>query len=419
MVNRVPRCNVARIEVGQGCSDSSSICSSLSAIEETFSGADAQKLLSDHSINDFKAWNNGTFKHLVSLTPDGLIANHALVFKDDETSFHAISYCGLPYVGALACGNYRCVCRANEVFALRLSGPLSLEILEKASGDDLHDLEALEFAPMRIEGVQASFEVACVSSGFEPVYEVRGSLEHGREAFDAVCRVGEPMGMERAVLSDRSICRMPSEYVQMAVDFESSLHQYGEYRASFPYQMNCCGSVDPANTRARFRTPVECDWGWMAEFDHDFVGRQALEAEMLDPMRRHVMLEFDETDLAEVYRSQFTDKPYKFMDTPCSHRQSMGGHQDIVASSDGMIIGVSSCPAFNQRLHSVVSHAVLDLGEAEEGGEVLVRWGEFGERVIDLRAKIVMHPRSHGAPGRRNRDLETDRMSLCASEATR
>ena len=39
------------------------------------------------------------------------------------------------------------------------------------------------------------------------------------------------------------------------------------------------GSVDPADMRARFRTPVEVRWHNMAKFDHDFVGREALATE--------------------------------------------------------------------------------------------------------------------------------------------
>jgi hypothetical protein len=35
------------------------------------------------------------------------------------------------------------------------------------------------------------------------------------------------------------------------------------------------GSVDPANLRARFRTPVEVGWHRMCKFDHDFLGRAA------------------------------------------------------------------------------------------------------------------------------------------------
>src|SRR5262249_10292514 len=50
------------------------------------------------------------------------------------------------------------------------------------------------------------------------------------------------------------------------------------------------GSVDPADLRARFRTPVEVGWHRMCKFDHDFLGRAALESEVANPKRTVVTL---------------------------------------------------------------------------------------------------------------------------------
>lgn len=68
-------------EVGQSYFESSYIHAGLSGPEETFHGPDAAKLLSDGSINNVYKWKNGKCKHLVALTPDGLVANHALFLR--------------------------------------------------------------------------------------------------------------------------------------------------------------------------------------------------------------------------------------------------------------------------------------------------------------------------------------------------
>ena len=69
--------------------------------------------------------------------------------------------------------------------------------------------------------------------------------------------------------------------------------------------MHCTGSVDPANRRARHRTPVEVNWEWMAKFNHDFKGRAALEKEMQNPTRKLVTLEFNQEDIIDVYAAPF------------------------------------------------------------------------------------------------------------------
>ncbi len=55
--------------------------------------------------------------------------------------------------------------------------------------------------------------------------------------------------------------------------------------SGFNPPLNISGSVDPADTRARLRTPVEVGWTRAVKFDHDFIGRAALEEEVADPRR--------------------------------------------------------------------------------------------------------------------------------------
>ena len=110
----------------------------------------------------------------------------------------------------------------------------------------------------------------------------------------------------------------------------------------------------------------------MAKFDHDFVGREALEKEMADPKRKLVTLEFNPDGIADVIRSQFTDKPYKIIQFPCAEPQPCGGHQDYVTDKDGNVIGISSVPTYSSYFHAMISHTIIDVDKAKEGDEVLV-----------------------------------------------
>lgn len=394
-------------EVGQSYFESSYIHAGLSGPEETFHGPDAAKLLSDGSINNVYKWKNGKCKHLVALTPDGLVANHALFLKDDDNTYRTTAGCSVPYLMLLQSGNYQCEYTTRQIFIFQFSGPLSLTILEKATQSNLRDVKFLDFRPVRIPGIDAELEIARIGMSGTLAYELHGPAELGAQVYDYVYQIGKPMGMKRMGWKDYTVNHTFGGFAQMTVNFELSLYQSPEFCASAPFSMKCTGSVDPADLRARFRSPVECDWAWMAKFDHEFVGREALEAEIANPKRKLVTLEFNPDDLAEVYRSQYTEEPYKYMDMPCAEPQPCGGHQDYVTDGEGKVIGISAVPTYSSHFHTMIAHAILDVEQIEEGKEVLVQWGDYGKRIKNLRAKIARFPYIHGVMDNREYDLHT------------
>ena len=394
-------------EVGESYFKSAYIHAGLSGIEETFKGPDAVKLLSDNSINNVYKWKTGKCKHLVALTPDGLVANHALFFKDAEDTYRTTAGCSVPYIMGLQSGKYQCEYLSRQVFIHQVSGPLSLTILEKATQSDLRDVKFLDFRPVTIPGIDAELGICRIGMSGTLAYEIHGDIAAAPEVYDAIYQAGKPMGMKRMGWKDYTVNHTFGGFPQITVNFEVSLYQYPDFCASAPFPLVCKGSVDPADIRARFRTPLECDWAWMAKFDHEFVGREALEAEMADPKRKLVTLEFSSEDLADVYRSQFTDEPYKFMDMPCADPQPAGGHQDYVTDADGKVIGYSADPTYSSHFRTMISQAIVDISEAEEGREVLVQWGDFGGRIKNLRARIVKYPFIHGVQDNRDYDLST------------
>lgn len=394
-------------EVGESYFNSSYIHAGLSGAEETFRGPDAAKLLSDCSINNVYKWKAGKCKHLVALTPDGLVANHALFFKDSDDCFRTTAGCSVPYIMALQSGKYKCEYISRKVFIFQFSGPLSLTILEKATQSSLRDVGFLDFRPVTIPGIDAELKIVRIGMSGTLAYEIQGPAEIGPDVYDAIYQIGKPMGMKRMGWKDYTVNHTFGGFAQMTVNFELSLYQSPEFCASAPFSMKCTGSVDPADLRARFRSPVECDWEWMAKFDHDFVGREALEAEMANPKRRIVTLKFNADDLADVYRSQYTDEPYKYMDMPCAEPQPCGGHQDYVTDQDGNVIGISAVPTYSSHFKVMVSHAIIDVDKIEQGKEVLVQWGDYGKRIKNLRATIENFPYIHGVMDNRDYDLST------------
>ncbi len=394
-------------EVGESYFNSSYIHAGLSGAEETFSGPDAAKLLSDTNINNVYKWKAGKCKHLVALTPDGLVANHALFMKDDDNTFRTTAGCTVPYLMAMASGKYNVEHSTRMIFVFQFSGPLSLTILEKATQQDLRDVSFLGFRPVTIPGIDAELEIARIGMSGTLAYEIHGPAEFGPEVYDAIYQIGKPMGMKRMGWQNYTVNHTFGGFPQMTVNFELSLYQSPEFCASAPFQMHCTGSVDPADIRARFRSVPECDWEWMAKFDHEFVGREALEAELANPKRKVVTLKFNPEDQADVYRSQFTDEPYKYMAMPCAEPQPCGGHQDYVTDKDGNVIGISAVPTYSSHFKTTIAHAIIDVDKIEQGKEVLVQWGDYGKRIKNLRATIEKFPYIYGVMDNRDYDLST------------
>lgn len=393
--------------IGESYFVASYIHAGLSGAEETFAGPDAEKLLSDFSINDVTKWKEGKCKHLVSLDEKGYVTNHALFYKDSPTQFRTTAGCTVPYMAGIASGAYDVEHTVRNIFIFQLSGPKSLTIVEKAAQTDLHDVAFLQIVPLRMPGIDADLEFVRIGMSGTLSYEVHGPAEAGPAVYDKLYRIGKPMGLKRMGWKDYTINHTFGGNAQMTVNFELSLYADPEFCAGAPFLPEYTGSIDPANIEARFRTAVECRWDFMAKFNHDFVGRAALEAEVANPKRRVVSLELNPDDIADVIRSQFTDEPYKYIDFPCAQPQPAGGHQDWVTDMDGNVIGISANPTYSSHYKVMISHAVIDVDKIENGREVIIKWGDFGGKIKDLRATIAPFPYIHDVGDNRNFDTST------------
>jgi glycine cleavage system aminomethyltransferase T len=163
------------------------------------------------------------------------------------------------------------------------------------------------------------------------------------------------------------------------------------------------GSVDPLNIRARNRTPVEVRWHNMARFDHDFIGRDALAAEMANPKRTTVTLRWKADDVLDTYASLLRPgDAYKPVDLPYAPQRWPMAHADHV-TLNGREIGYSSGTIYSYAFREFLSLGCLDMDAANIGNEVLVQWGDHGGPIKNIRATVGRFP--YLAEGR-NSDID-------------
>ena len=121
-------------------------------------------------------------------------------------------------------------------------------------------------------------------------------------------------------------------------------------------------------------TPWDLGYGSYVKFDHDFIGREALERMADAEHREKVTLALDDEDVTRTIGTMFqkSDRA-KFMDWPAAV-YSM--HQYDKVMVDGETVGVSTWIAYSSNEGKMLTLAVLDAEYAEPGTEVTFVWGE-------------------------------------------
>ncbi len=363
-------------------------------------GPEALKFLADICVNSFANFPVGTGKHGIMCNEEGLVMQDGVLLRLGEDDF--ITYWMSPYIAyALKKGNYNA--RGEElmgtVFLFQIAGPRSLEVLETATGECLHDIKFMHHRMSSINGL----EVRILRMGMAGTlaYEVHGRIGDACPVYDAIFKAGEAFGIRKlgmhAYMMNHTEDGFPQAYYHFPypwgedrgfMEFLSSLG--GIIGASQAFR----GSMGP-DIRLRYRNPVELGWAGMIKFDHDFVGRKALEKEAANPRRTMVTLVWNTEDVMDVYASQFRPgEPYPPMDEP-SHFTFEGNRHTLYADQalkDGKAVGISSGRAYSYYFREMLSLASIDTVHAGLGNEVVVLWGDPGTRQKEIRAKVARFP---------------------------
>ena len=98
-------------------------------------------------------------------------------------------------------------------------------------------------------------------------------------------------------------------------------------------------------------------------------------------------------DVVDLYASMFRDgEDYSYIELPTSpHGRGNLGHADFVVRHD-KVVGVSSGTVYSYYYRKMISLCSIDVAAADIGTDVLVKWGEFGKPIRDLRATVARFP---------------------------
>jgi syringate O-demethylase len=355
-------------------------------------GPDAAKLLSHLAVNSFENFTVDKAKHFVPVTPEGYVIGDVILFHLAEDQFNLVGRApALNWITYHAeTGGYDATVELDQRWAMRtdgrrksyrfqVQGPNAMAVIEKALGGAPPELKFFTMTTVQIAGKS----VRALRHGMvgQPGWELFGPWEDEPAVHEALLEAGAEHGMRQAGGRAYSSNTLESGWIPSplpAVYSGESLKAYREWLPATGYEGSASigGSFSSDDIEDYYFTPWDLGYGSYVKFDHDFVGREALERIADDEHRQKVTLALDDDDVTAAIGTMFgKGDRAKFIDWPsavyCMHPFDR-------VTVDGETVGLSTWIGYSANEGKMLTLAVVDPEHAEPGTEVTFVWGEEG-----------------------------------------
>lgn len=352
-------------------------------------GPDVVRLLADYGVNTFSNFRINKAKQYVACDSRGFVIGDAILFFLDE---NRVSVVGRPPVAnwlefnALA-GRYDVHIDRDErsvvnpaqrrTYRYQIQGPNAEIILERVNGGALPEMQFFNMGHLTIAGRP----VRCLRHGMagEPGLEIWGPAGEAREVKEALLEAGQEFGLRLTGYRAYTTSTLEAGWIPSPLPAIYSSEEMRAYRewlpaTGFEAASSLGGSFYSPNIDDYYQTPWDLGYGRLIKFDHDFMGREALERRARDRHRKKVTLVWNNEDVVRVISSMFGEgKSAKFLEWPASHYATFP-FDKVVA--DEKLIGLSTYSGYNASEKAWLSLAMIDESAANVGAEVVLVWGE-------------------------------------------
>ncbi|HYK60883.1 MAG TPA: hypothetical protein VEV85_15740, partial [Bryobacteraceae bacterium] len=260
-------------------------------------------------------------------------------------------------------------------------------------------MDAINIAGRRVRALRHGMAGA-------PGLEVWGPYEEREEIRAAIVEAGKDFGLRQVGNRAYATNTLESGWIPSPLPAVYTGEKMKPYRQWLPAKSyegtgSIGGSFYSNNIEDYYMTPYELGYGPFVKFDHDFIGREALEKIAIEPQRKKVTFAWNGADVTKVFASMFEPGDvFKYIDLPLSNYTS-ASYDKIVKG--GKTIGVSMFAGYSYNERSMLSLGVVD-PNVEIGTEVTLVWGEEGggskkttverHRQIEIRAIVSPVPYS-------------------------
>jgi vanillate/3-O-methylgallate O-demethylase len=213
----------------------------------------------------------------------------------------------------------------------------------------------------------------------EPGMEIWGPYEDGPAVEQAILEAGEEFGIRPVGARAYATNTLESGWIPSplpAIYTGERMKAYREWLPADRYEAvgSIGGSFVSGDIEDYYLTPHALGYGFYVKFDHDFVGRDALEARADQPHWKKVTFEWNPDDVVRVGQSLFepAGNNFKFIDFPLSNYTS--ATYDAVLR-DGELVGYSMFSGYTSNDRAFLSLGTVD-PSVEVGDELTLVWGE-------------------------------------------
>jgi len=295
----------------------------------------------------------------------------------------------------------------RSCYRFQIQGPNAPQVLEKLNGGPLPEIKFFCMDAIRIAGRK----VRALRHGMAgaPGLEIWGPYEEREEIRAAIVAAGKDFGLYEVGARAYATNTLESGWIPSPLPAVYTGEKMKAYRqwlpaASYEGTGSLGGSFESNNIEDYYMTPYALGYGPFVKFDHDFIGREALEKMAGKPQRKKVTFAWNSEDVLKVFASMFEPGDvYKYIDLPLSNYTS-ASYDKIV--SGGKTVGFSMFSGYSYNERSMLSLGVVD-PDVEIGSEVKVVWGESGggskkttverHKQLEIRAIVSQVPYSRVA----------------------
>jgi glycine cleavage system aminomethyltransferase T len=277
----------------------------------------------------------------------------------------------------------------RRAFRFQIQGPNAIKVMEKITGGAVPEIKFFHMGLFTIGGLS----VRALRHGMvgQPGWELFGPWEQGDRVREALLEAGREFGIRQVGARTYPTSTIESGWIPSpvpAVYTGDDMRAYRQWLGAKSYEATASlgGSFYSESIGDYYLTPHELGYGSILKFDHDFIGRAALEA-MPAPRRKKVTLVWNGDDVVKVMATLFQQGDIaKYIDFPLANYSTLPF--DAVVHEGGTV-GLSTYTAYSYNERALLSLACVDVALSEPGTPVTVVWGE--ERRGPLKTTVEPH----------------------------
>jgi syringate O-demethylase len=375
-------------------------------------GPDAFKLLEGLGINSFKGFEPNKAKQYVVCNYDGYVIGDVVLFYLAPNLFNLV---GRPSVhnwvqfhletggfNATTVRDERAAARTGPIerkaYRFQVQGPNALKLVTKVTGKPVPDIKFFNMTEFSIAGHQ----VRALRHGMagQAGFELFGPWAEGEDVRTALVSAGQEFGLRLVGARAYSSNTLESGWIPSplpAVYTGEKMKKYREWLPGVGYEASSSlgGSFYSDNIEDYYLTPYDLGYGSFVKFDHEFIGKEALEKRN-GQGRKKVTLELNTEEVLRGIATQFQKTGRsKFFDWPSAVYATWP--YDAVLK-DGKPIGVSTWVGYSQNPGKALTLAMIAPEHATPGTEVTFVWGEPGstrptvEKHVTTEIRAIVSP---------------------------